>query len=251
MRLHYLQHVPFENPGSILRWADGIGAAVTSTQLYQGEPLPQAKEFDWLVVMGGPMNIYEEDAYPWLKPEKALIREAIEAGKVVLGLCLGAQLIADVLGGKVTKNPVQEIGWYPVRLLDSAFATGMFTAFPAEPLVFQWHGDTFSLLPPEVVKLAKSDACSNQAFSYQDRVFAFQFHLENTAAIIDGLLENCADELIPGPYVQSAEQIGGQDANIEMDNQWMEAFLGALYQKTAPNNEADRFVQLQKACEFE
>ena len=99
MRIHYLQHVSFENPGSILEWAKANNGMVTSTQLYNDEALPDVKEFDWLVVMGGPMNIYEEEQYPWLKAEKALIKAAIEANKVVLGMCLGSQLIADIIGG--------------------------------------------------------------------------------------------------------------------------------------------------------
>ena len=116
MRIHYLQHVPFENPGSILTWAEENNCFVSSTKLYQNDSLPGQKDFDWLVIMGGPMNIYEEKNYHWLTEEKIFIKESIAAGKIVIGLCLGGQLLADAIGGKVTANPCKEIGWFPIRL---------------------------------------------------------------------------------------------------------------------------------------
>lgn len=160
MRLHYLQHVPFENPGSILTWAKENGHAITSTQLYQNDALPEQQDFDWLVVMGGPMNIYEEEIYPWLAAEKLFIGEAIAAGKVIIGLCLGGQLIADVIGGKVTQNPHKEIGWLPIQLSEEVRSTPLFSFFPEQPIVFQWHGDTFSVLPDDATCIAQSDGTS-------------------------------------------------------------------------------------------
>lgn len=228
MRLHYLQHVPFENPGSILLWAKENDHRITSTQLYQNEPLPQHHEYDWLVIMGGPMNIYEEDLYPWLTAEKVFIREAIETGKVVIGLCLGGQLIADVIGGKVTQNPVKEIGWFPVRLSDQARLSPLFSFFPEQPVVFQWHGDTFSILPEEARCIAESDACKHQAFIYKNRVFGFQYHLENTVSIIESLVENCRAEMLPGAYVQRPEELLAHPEYIEQCNKWMERFLTQL-----------------------
>jgi GMP synthase-like glutamine amidotransferase len=228
MRLHYLQHVPFENPGAILTWAARNGHSVTSTQLYADGSLPNLEEFDWLVVMGGPMNIYEEATYPWLAREKSLIRQAVIAGKVILGLCLGAQLIADVIGGKVTKNPHKEIGWFPVQLSEQARLSPLFSFFPPQPLVFQWHGDTFSVLPAAAVSIARSEACEHQAFVYRSRVFGFQFHLENTPAIIAGLIENCQDELIPDVYVQTPAELLAHPEYIEQDNRWLEEFLNRL-----------------------
>jgi GMP synthase-like glutamine amidotransferase len=234
MRIHYLQHVPFENPGSILVWADKNGCQVTSTQLYNQAILPKQQDFDWLVVMGGPMNIYEEEKFPWLAAEKIFIRESIDAGKVVIGLCLGGQLIADVIGGKVTRNPCQEIGWLTVRLSEEVRLSPLFSFFPATPVVFQWHGDTFSVLPEEARCIAESDACKHQAFVYRKRVFGFQYHMENTAEIIVGLIENCRDEMVPGAYVQTPEELLSHPEYIEQDNQWMDMFLTRLenmYQK--------------------
>ena len=228
MRIHYLQHVPFENPGIILDWAKENGYSVTSTQLFNAVDLPGQDTFDWLVVMGGPMNIYEDVKYPWLVKEKAFIREAVQNGKIVIGLCLGAQLIADVIGGKVTRNPVTEIGWFPVRLTASARKSSLFSFFPEAPVVFEWHGDTFCELPTEAQLIAENDACQHQAFIYRKKVFAFQYHLENTLKIITGLVENCRDEMIPGQYVQSPEEVLTHPEYIEQDNQWMREFLSRL-----------------------
>ena len=159
MRIHYLQHVSFENPGSILEWAKANNGLVTSTQLYNDEALPEVSDFDWLVVMGGPMNIYEDDQYPWLKAEKALIKAAIAANKVVIGLCLGSQLIADIIGGKVVQNKQKEIGWFPITFSEKAKASPLFAFFPDHPMVFHWHGDTFIELPEAATVIAASAAC--------------------------------------------------------------------------------------------
>lgn len=228
MRLHYLQHVPFENPGSILTWARENGHVVTNTRLYQNDPLPGQRDFDWLVVMGGPMNIYEEDLYPWLAAEKRFIRQTIEAGKVVIGLCLGGQLIADVIGGKVTQNPCKEIGWLPIRLSEQARISPLFSFFPEQPIVFQWHGDTFSVLPQDAACIAQSDACKHQAFIYKNRVFGFQYHLENTPEIIADLVKHCGEEMVPGAYVQTPEELLSHPEYVEQNNRWMALFLTQL-----------------------
>jgi len=228
MRLHYLQHVPFENPGSILTWAEKNGHEVSSTQLYRSDAFPGQQDFDWLVVMGGPMNVYEEDIYPWLAGEKLFIRDAIAAGKIIIGLCLGGQLIADVIGGKVTQNRHKEIGWLPVWLSASARSTPLFSFFPEQPVVFQWHGDTFSVLPEAAQCIAQSDACEHQAFIYKKRVFGFQYHLENTPEIINSLVENCRSEMIPGDYVQTPEELLAHPEYMEQNNKWMEQFLTQL-----------------------
>ena len=228
MRLHYLQHVPFENPGSILTWAKENNWVITNTQLYNHDPLPKQEEFDWLVVMGGPMNIYEEEKYPWLADEKKFLRAAIASGKVIIGLCLGGQLIADVIGGKVTQNPCKEIGWLPVRLSEEALSSPLFSFFPKQPIVFQWHGDTFSVLPEDAKCIAESDGCKQQAFVYKNRVFGFQYHLENTLSIIKGLVENCGDEMVPDVYVQTPEELLAHPEYIEQDNKWMHMFLTQL-----------------------
>ncbi len=157
MKLHYIQHVPFEGPANIGDWARSQGWSLSATHLYRGDKLPAPGEFDWLVVMGGPMNIYEEDQYPWLAAEKKSIGKAIEAGKIVLGVCLGAQLIADVLGGRVVRNEHKEIGWFPVSLRPEGVESPVFRSFPPEFQALHWHGDTFSLPPgPRCWRKAKA-----------------------------------------------------------------------------------------------
>lgn len=225
MNIHYLQHVPFENPGIILSWATENGHKITYTKLYEKETFPNIEDFDWLIVMGGPMNIYEEDRYPWLKDEKAFIKEAIESKKIVLGLCLGAQLIADVIGGRVISNSYKEIGWFPVTLTNEAKNLPMFSFLPPNPVVFEWHGDTFVDLPEEAIQIASNEACENQAFVYKNRVFGFQFHMENTWGIISNLMSFCSDEMVEGTYIQSKEEITKKKSFIEENNEWMQKFL--------------------------
>src|SRR5262249_25254955 len=140
-----------------------------------GEPLPEPAAIDWLVVMGGPMNVDERDAYPWLVREKEFIRRVIDRGTRVLGVCLGGQLISTVLGGQVTKNRQKEIGWFPIDFTDEAAGHPVFGKLPRQCSAFHWHGDTFSI-PPGSVRLASSAGCDNQAFQYGPRCYGLQFH---------------------------------------------------------------------------
>ncbi len=227
IRLHSLQHVPFEGLGSIETWARQRGAEVGVSRLHAGEALPGADEIDWLVVMGGPMSVHDEARYPWLAPEKRCIAAAIGAGKTVVGVCLGAQLIAEVLGARVRRNEHREIGWFPVRKVSEAQELGVAAAFPPEIEAFHWHGDTFGL-PAGAIHLARSDACEHQAFVYQERVLALQFHLETTRAAAAALIENCGDELTPGPFVQTAAQMFARDDRFAAINEAMEGILDRL-----------------------
>lgn len=206
MRLHSIEHVPFEDLANLAVWGKNQGYGLSRTRVYANDGFPSLSEIDWLVVMGGPMNIYEEDRYPWLGREKAFIADAIAHDKLVLGVCLGAQLIADVLGGPVTSNQVKEIGWLPVSLTAAASGSSLFHNLPMEFTAFHWHGDTFQI-PPGALAAASSAACANQAFAYQDRVVGLQFHLESTPASIQKLIDNCGDELIAGPYIQTPAEI--------------------------------------------
>jgi GMP synthase-like glutamine amidotransferase len=213
LRIRYLRHVPFEDPGYILTWAGERGQEIAGTRLYSGEPLPDRDSFDWLLIMGGPMSTTDEDRYPWLAGEKRFIRESIHSGKIVLGVCLGAQLIAEALGGTVFRNDHKEIGWFPVRLTPEGRRSAIYGDLPAEFTAFHWHGDTFTL-PPGCARIAESDATLQQAFEYKGRVFGLQFHLESTAAGIQALLENCGADLRPGRFVQNAESIRSEANRI-------------------------------------
>lgn len=227
MRIHYLQHVPFEGLASIQSWSDIAGHTVSHTKLYDKNPFPKIDDFDFLIVMGGPMGVYETDQYGWLKEEKIFIEQALRHNKKVLGICLGAQLIADVLGARVYKNKEKEIGWMDISFTESAKTHKAFQKFPSSLNVFHWHGDTFDL-PSGALHIAKSDACFNQAFTYKDNVVALQFHMEVTEIAIKDLLLNCKEELIDAPYIQTEEKILEGLPRCHSMNQWMSKLLHNL-----------------------
>lgn len=225
--IHYLQHVPFEGLGSIESWLVDNGHTLSSTHLYEQASLPDITAFDMLIVMGGPMGIYDYHEHPWLKQEKQFIRASIDAGKPVLGICLGAQLIADVLGGKVTRNPEKEIGWFPVEVTAEGRDTAIGQLLAEADDTFHWHGDTFAI-PPSAIHLARSDACEHQAFLYDGRVLGLQFHLEVTPAGAAALCSECAHELVPARYVQTANEILAPAGYFQHINQLMQGILTHL-----------------------
>lgn len=204
MRTHYLQHVPFEGLGSIKQWLQQNDHEVSASYLYKSPEFPVLSDFDRLIVMGGPMSVNDEDQYPWFVEEKRFIRKTIESGKPVLGVCLGAQLIASAMGSKVYPNPEKEIGWFPIHglSLDDPYLF----QFPSSLDVFHWHGETFDL-PAGAKLLASSAACKNQAFQVGSSVIGLQFHLEMTLTSVEALVANCRDELVPSKYVQSEDEI--------------------------------------------
>lgn len=226
-RLNYLQHVPFEDPGQILVWAREHDWTVSSTHLYENDRLPQVNDFDFLVIMGGPMNIYEEKKHPWLMAEKRLIADAIEQGRAILGICLGAQLIADVLGTPVYKNKYREIGWFPVSMSAQAKESRNFSSFPESFMAFHWHGDIFDT-PAGAVRTAFSEACPNQAFEFDGRVIGLQFHLESTSAGIEKLIRYCGNEITDDKFVQSANKMLSVTENVPKINQLMNSLLDTL-----------------------
>jgi GMP synthase-like glutamine amidotransferase len=204
MRAHCLQHVSFEGLGSIQPWLAANGYALTHTRFFESVALPDVSAIDLLVIMGGPMSVNEEDKYPWLVAEKRFVREVIESGKPVLGICLGAQMIASAMGASVFPSPVKEIGWYPVHAVDGV--DGAVFRFPPSETVFHWHGETFDL-PPGAIQLARSAGCENQAFQIGQSVIGMQFHLETTPESAAQLVAHCREELVPSTYVQTAEEI--------------------------------------------
>jgi len=227
MRIHHLQHVSFEGLGSMEAVLKENGHTLTATHLYRGEPLPLPDSFDLLIVMGGPMGVYDEKDYPWLKAEKSFIRSAIDAGKKILGICLGAQLLADVLGAKVTRNHHREIGWFPIVRHEDVESTQFKELLPAQALVFHWHGDTFSI-PDGALPLASSMACLNQGFIFNGRIVALQFHLETTLESAALLIENGRHELDGSPFVQTENQMLKKPERFTAINLLMTSVLNTL-----------------------
>ena len=227
MKLHYLQHVPFEGLGSIEAWAERHGHWITVTRFHAGDSLPPINAFDWLVILGGPMNVYEDLKYPWLQDEKRFIKNVIESGKIVLGICLGAQLLADALGAKIYQNAHREIGWYPIKKTREASRSALSSFLPHTIEVFHWHGDTFDL-PPGTVHLVRSEVCENQAFIYEDRVVGLQFHLETNRQSAERLIEHGRDEMVNGPFIQTPEKILSEKAPFQEINNTMDTLLDML-----------------------
>ncbi len=201
MRAQVFQHVPFEGPGHFAPGLRRAGFQLAVTEFFAAPRLPDPESVDFLLLMGGPMSVNDEALLPWLKDEKEFIRRFSKTGKPMLGVCLGAQLIASALGARVYPNPEKEIGWFPITDAlppnqDSAFR------FPPSAEVFHWHGETFGL-PPGAVHLARSRACENQAFQLGRATIGLQFHLETTPESARALIDNARAELVPAPFVQS------------------------------------------------
>ena len=215
------------------QWITRNNHSLSYTHFYEHYQLPTIDDIDWLIVMGGPMGVYDEAQYPWLAEEKAFIREAIEKGKTVIGICLGSQLIAEVLGAKVYPNKQKEIGWFDVKLLETAKVHPLFVGFEDKFPVFHWHGDTFDL-PARSTHLISSDVCLNQAFLYNDNVLGLQFHVEVTGQTLSGMVENGLHELAQSETIQSAEQILKQTAFIEANNKKMFKLLD-YFEENTPN----------------
>lgn len=230
LKIHTLQHVPFEGLGCIDQWITTKGHSANYTKLYDNPKFPTLDEFDWLIVMGGPMGVYDEAVYPWLKEEKEFILRAIESGKTVVGICLGSQLIAEVLGAKVYPNKQKEIGWFDIHKTEFAKKHSLLEQVEEQFTVFHWHGDTFDL-PTSSERLFSSDVCLNQAFLYKKKVLGLQFHFEVTSQTLKEMTENGMSELVEDETIQSASKILEQTKYIESNNQKMFRILDYLEKK--------------------
>lgn len=203
MKFHVLQHAAYEGPGEIAVWAEKRGHSFTTTHLYRGDTLPALHEFDALIIMGGEMNIYQYRDWPWLQPETEFIQAALEHGKRTIGICLGAQFLADVLGSRVVQNPVHELGWYPVTW--TAESREWLPALPSACPVLHWHGDRFGL-PKGATRLALSEGCLEQGFVIPGKALGLQFHMEVAPALVKLYVESQAS-WPDGKYVQEPSQI--------------------------------------------
>ena len=184
-----LTHHPEEGPGSLEDILKERGWEMVEVGLWNGNSLPDPTPVHLLILMGGPMSVNDEDLYPFLAQEKHFVRQWINKGNPTVGICLGAQLIAHCLSGRVYKGPKEEIGWYELSLTEKGRRDPFLHSFPVLFPVFQWHGETFDL-PDDAILLATSHDYPNQAFCYKESIYAFQFHLEMTEHMIQSWLED-------------------------------------------------------------
>lgn len=223
MEVVVLQHVPFEGPGALGPWLEARGHRVEPVRLYAGQPLPDPARVEALLVMGGPMGVADTAAHPWLSAEKRFLESCLKGGCPVLGICLGAQLIAEACGARVYRNREPEIGWFPVR----GTGDGL---IPGEVEVFHWHSDTFEL-PAGAERLAWSEGTQNQGFRLGQSVLALQFHVESTPETVRQLVEACGAGLPPGRFTQDAatlmEAVPGRFAALHvLMERLAEAWIG-------------------------
>ena len=217
LKIHCLQHVSYEGIGCIDYWSQVKGHTLTFTKLYETPVVfPSLDSFDWLIIMGGPLSVNDVENFPWLVEEKKFIESAIKKSKVVIGFCLGSQLISSALGAKVGPSAKKEIGWFDVSLTEEAKQHELFNGFADTFKTFHWHGDTFEL-PRHSKLLMSSAACKHQGFIYGKRTIALQFHPEVTQAGLKEMIANHSEELVVDEFVQTEEVILEQ-LNLVTDN---------------------------------
>jgi GMP synthase-like glutamine amidotransferase len=206
MKFLAILHVPQEGTGLIKEWINIRNHTLEEVMARDLKNPHGAYDFDFLIIMGGPMGVLDEEKHPWLKDEKTFIENAIDDGKKILGICLGSQMLAHCLGARVYKNPESEIGWFPVR--KKFFMHSWFPVFDdhEKQMVFHWHGDTFDL-PEGTVPLFESEGCKNQAFALDDQILGIQFHPEISEDLIQAFIDLGRNDLKPGRYIQSESRM--------------------------------------------
>ncbi|MCC7252657.1 type 1 glutamine amidotransferase [Hyphomicrobium sp.] len=213
MKLLVLQHLAVEHPGVFRDFLHEDGAVLHTVELDEGEPIPDLEPFDAMIVMGGPQDVWQEDAFPWLKQEKATIRRFVaDMGRPYLGLCLGHQLLADALGGHVGPGTRPEVGALTISQTEHGRRDPLFKGVPDPIEVLQWHGAEVKALPEGAVHLARSDVCEMQAFRYGARAYGLQCHVEATR-------DTVADWAAIPEYARALEATlgAGSVARLEQD----------------------------------
>jgi GMP synthase-like glutamine amidotransferase len=232
MRIHCFQHVAFENPGSIVEWAAANEHIISYTYFFkQNYSIPLLSDIDALLIMGGNMNVDEEKEFPWLHTEKQFIKQAIDAEKKVIGICLGSQLIVAALGSKVYPAKEKEIGFFPIQFSKEILTRPLFNHFTNSYTVFHWHGDTFDL-PVNAQLIASTVICKHQAFLIGTNVLALQFHFEMNETVIEDMLLHDGHELEEqGKYIQSTDEIKKQYAYLHQNRRDIFLLLDKFFDK--------------------
>jgi GMP synthase-like glutamine amidotransferase len=225
MHLAILQHMVHEGPAALLDWAGARGYRAEVWPLYAEPSLPAIERFGGLIVLGGGMSVHDADVHPWLEPERQLIRDALAAGRPVLGICLGAQQLAHALGARVFPNDEREVGFWPIRRIGEALP------LPVTLPACHWHGDTFEL--PEGAELvASSEACRHQIFVTGNGLgLGLQCHLEATPEWVDACCTHDAEYLIPGRWMQDAARLRAERAAYPRMHAAFFDLLDAFFQR--------------------
>jgi GMP synthase-like glutamine amidotransferase len=237
MRIQLIEHDPEDfSRTNISFWAAKKGHQVNQIYICKNEALPSIDSFDWLMVMGGSQNAWDEQANSWLRQEKAFIADAVAQGKLYLGICFGAQMLAEALGGKIFPNEHKEIGWHDVSLNGQGRESFLFQNVPPSFVTFHWHSDHFSL-PDNCTRLACSPPTENQAFVGNERpVVGLQFHPEYTRDMIRYYAAEHSQDWVPDRYVGSGTDILARTEEIP-DTYWlMETLLNNMEEKFAVNS---------------
>ncbi|MCH9610788.1 MAG: hypothetical protein S4CHLAM81_00820 [Chlamydiales bacterium] len=226
MKIQFILHANFEQPGIITSWAEQKGFETAYCRPFNGDSIPNVDTFDWLIVMGGPQSPLHLDKYPYLQSEMELIQKGIAAQKCILGICLGAQLIGQALGAQTEKSPHKEVGVFPIELTEAGKSDPLFKALNSTLPVVHWHGDMPGLTE-ESQLLATSKGCPRQIVRYNEHTIGLQCHFEPTQEDIAGMIKHCPEDLTPGSYIQSKEEFLASD--FDTINGVMTHLLDRLY----------------------
>lgn len=204
MKIHVLHHVHLSIKHGISTYLDDSLHDINHIYVFEDHTFPDVENIDWLIIMGGPMSANDEAEHPYLIAEKVFIRQVIDAGKTVLGICLGAQLIANALGADVKQNPVSEFGWHTISPSNEIKNTLLANVFKEDMLLFHSHSETFDI-PNNAIRIASSEACENQGFIYNNRVIALQFHPEITLPLATLFDDASRDSWQKSPYYNAPQ----------------------------------------------
>lgn len=228
-RFHCLRHVNFEGLSAIQRWLDQQGYPIQTTNVRNGDTLPPVDDFDALIILGGPQSARQLDQHPYLYQEIEFIQSVLATNKPMLGICLGAQLIAHALGAPAEKSPEPEIGFFDCELTEAGKQDPVLGPLGTPFLVQHYHADMPGL-NQQMELLATSQGCPRQAFKYGDQVYGFQFHLEIDRNQAERMIEHAGDDLTQQrPFIQSAAQLLAGD--FEQVNQRLFTVLDRLFKR--------------------